>query len=268
MNLLKLFLEVGKMKRYLLCLSLVISLCLVGNVVGGVPWSGGGGVNRLWSTGANWNTGVPPVAGDDVFVDWHNTSPLIDSTVTALGGTLRVGSFRGPEVIEMTGGSLTLTSHFILAQGTATGTGTFNFSGGTVTANSLWTGNQVAWGNGIGTMYMTGGTMNLTGEGLYVSRPGGASSLGVQLDGGIINAASIYFGDGGMDITAGKLVLPSIYQGRVVTYIDKSWITGYGSKDNVVITTVGNTIEVTAIPEPATLFVLGMGGLALLRKKR
>ena len=263
------------MKKYLLCLSLALSICLGGNALGGA-WNGGGGSANLWSNGDNWSTGSPPAAGEDVFVDWGTTSVanpvLIDSTVTGYGAILRVGGGApSSEYISMTGGSLTLSGHLILGQGNGS-TADFEMSGGVLTANSIWSGSMTSWGMGArGTLTMTDGTVILNGEGLYVSRDGSAGALGVDLKGGLIDAASYFMGAGGsMNIdTGGILRLPDTFEGRVNDYITAGTLTGDGVVGNVGVVNNGDgTIDVMAIPEPATMLLLGLGGLLMSRRKR
>lgn len=247
-----------------------VMLSFVGSLSAG-SWVGPAAGDGLWDTASNWSSGVPG-PGEDIYIEasWNQgKQPLIQSGIDGVGGTLRMGSTNDTiSSLTINGGSLTLSSHFILGQG-ANSIVAIYMNGGSLTANSLWSGNMQGWGMATqGTLYMTDGVVNLIGEGLYVSRSSGASSLGVQLDGGILNAASVFFGAGGMDITAGKLVLPLSYEARIKDYIGKSWLTGYGSKDNVMITTVDNTIEVTAIPEPITLSLFGIGAFALIHRKR
>lgn len=262
--------------KKVLCLCLVVSICFVGNAMG-AAWNGGGGVNNLWSNGDNWSTGVPPVPGEDVFIDWGSTSALapalIDSTVTGYGAVLRAGGVQGTpttEYIEMTGGTLTLSSHMILGQGNGS-TAYFNMSGGILTAGSIWTGAMTNWGMGTGLVTMTGGTINLNVEGLYVSRDGSPSGLGFELKGGLIDASGGFqMGEGGlMNIdTGGVLRLPDIYQGAVNTYISDGRLMGNGVVGNVVWTDNGDgTIDVTAVPEPATAVMFGIGSLVLMKKK-
>ena len=255
--------------------SLILFFCvgLIGISMGGA-WNGGGGANNLWSNGDNWSTGSPPAAGEDVFIDWGLTSAalpaLIDSTVTGYGNTLRAGGGAPTtEYIEMTGGSLTLSGEMILGQGGGS-TAYLDMSGGVLTANSLWTGAMTdSWGMGTGYATMTDGAMDLNY--LYVNRDGSAAAvLGLDLKGGLIDSGSILIAGGGlMNIDSGAILrLPDIFTGTIDSYISSGALTGNGVVGDVVWNDNGDgTIDVAAIPEPATLLVLALGGLMIRRRR-
>lgn len=268
------------MLRKNLC-ALVLGLLVPASLsMADVVWTGAGS-DRLWSNTANWDVARVPNATDY----WSDITPnaggpLIDSTVTAVFGTqmdlgyLNTGS---TTYLDMTGGTLT---------GGKLGVGTYyysgsssvmNLSGGDVSlSTSMLVGSRTS-----GVLNMTGGTVTAAG-GLQISvgigdNPQSLASAGyVHLDGGTFTASYLLMcasgasaGSGHLDITEGKLILASTELTHINTYISNGWITGYGDSSKVAVTTVGDYIEITAVPEPATLGLLVIGGIAgFLRKKR
>ena len=74
-----------------------------------------------------------------------------------------------------------------------------------------------------------------------------------------------------MDITTGMFKLPGDQTdpgSQLMQAISNNRIVGYGGSGNVLVNLVGGDTEVTAIPEPVSLALLGLGGLALIRRRR
>ncbi len=76
-------------KKYYIAFSLIFLLILAGNSFA-VSWTDGGS-GHLWSTGSNWSDNDAPLFGENVYINNGYTGPVIDSTVTALSGIIRMG---------------------------------------------------------------------------------------------------------------------------------------------------------------------------------
>jgi len=231
-------------------------------------WTGAGADN-LWSNPANWNDNSLP--DNPIWTEIPSTTnqPLIDSTVNAtFGNMLLVGEYYSPATdpatLTMTGGTLGGDRVF-LGCGAAGNKGVMNLSGGIVTTN--WSDGFIVGYGSSGVLNMTGGTINCFS--FHIGRNGSGEAY---LNGGTVNASVLKMSTGGvsshLDITDGKLVLPASQLTTVNGYVANGWITGYGESSKVVVTTVGDNIEVTAVPEPATLGLILIGSfVGYLRKK-
>ncbi|MBL7106269.1 MAG: hypothetical protein ISS77_01510, partial [Phycisphaerae bacterium] len=240
-----------------------ITLLLSGSLFA-VSWTDGGS-GHLWSTGANWSDNDPPLFGEDVFINNGYTGPIIDSTVTALSGIIRVGGTGTTDTLTVSGGSLNSNSHLILGEGSGS-TATLDISGGTVTAYSVWVGN-----NGDGYINMIGGTLNISGEPLYVSRFGGSGH--VQLDGGTINTDNFQMFDAtaSMDIKDGVLVIDGDKESTINGYFSSGWITAFGGSGMLDVNYDGSKTTVEAYlptwpyawnPDPADGYTLQAASLS------
>nr|MBC8472404.1 hypothetical protein [Planctomycetota bacterium] len=187
--------------------------------------------------------GAPPSSNEDVFIDNNVTGPTIDSTIAAVSGIIRMGGTGTTDILTVTGGSLNDSSHLILGESSGT-TANLNISGGTVTAYSVWAGN-----NGNGIVNMASGTINITNEKLYVSRFGTGQGY-IYLNGGTIIAPDIYMNGGLIDITGGTLIISGDKRGTINGYISGNWITGDGGTIPLNVVYNGTNTTVTAQSNP------------------
>ncbi|GAI98920.1 unnamed protein product, partial [marine sediment metagenome] len=124
------------------------------------------------------------------------------------------------------------------------------------------------------------GTSTLTTEAGYMTISGAllvghsVKSTGhAQLNGGTIWTPNMAFGgDGGtgsMDLAGGMVLCPvDVTENEVwLGWIADGLITGYGNVGAVNMYWNGTETEITGIPEPATILLLGIGGF-LIRRKR
>ncbi len=276
------------MFRKMICLvSLVLVMGLVSNVQAEwYDWNNATG-DGLWSTAGNWSgedggTAGPIAAGDGTNL-YSIPGPIVDSSVATTGLD---GGVTGDSVFTMNGGTLgydwfnladsggttgtlnmnsgTLSVEWDFGVG-ASGTGIINMAGGTINVGSMPLGGWDAGAEGY--LYMTDGNIN-TGDFVIGGWEGGTGH--VELLGGNIDAGWLGMADSGgsgtMNIEAGTMTLDGDNT-WIQGFIDNGWITGYGGVGTAMVSYDGQTTTLYAVPEPATMCLLGLGGLLLLIRR-
>ncbi|GEM_PF-4225168 len=152
-------------------------------------------------------------------------------------------------------------------------TGVLNMSDGLF--RSTGSAANVVGGGGNATLNMSGGTIDFN----QILRIGiGGDDGNVNLDGGLIigrgeegTEDAIDMGDNAIvNITDGELRLAGDWQDDVGDWVSAEKMSGFGvfSMDNIIVDYDGDFTSITAIPEPATIALLGLGSSLVMLKRR
>jgi len=157
-------------------------------------------------------------------------------------------------------GSLTMSGSATVTAGTSVligrlGTGTLTMNGGTITAaDSFYVGWNYASYTGTGTVSLNAGLIQVGNS----SDDEFSMTTGSTMN--ITGGTMTIFDDDGSKATA------------IQGYVTGNQLSGYGYYDlsHVIVSwdEDNSLTTVTAVPEPATICMLGFGALALLRRKR
>ena len=238
-------------------------------------WYGSGGVDQNWDNPLNWQYQTAPDPWDNPIVD-TDLSGASKYPILSSGNhnyfEVYVG-WNNDGAMRMTGGTIATDAGswkgLALGYNTAGKSGTLYMDGGTITVNSrMYLGNESGtWGGTTGIIEMAGGTIynNFMWEAMTLS-----GSSHIDLTGGTIDGERLLIKSSGayVNITdTGKLILRHQNTGLLLTdiagYIASNQIRG----DNLQVAWDGNIVTITSIPEPATMLLLGLGGLLFRRKK-
>jgi len=191
-----------------------------------------GTISREWNVGGNWSTGVVPTPNDTTVL-YNTPGPIIDSNTAAVATSVKLGGPAGG-TLNVTGGTLTTSTSWIILGYDAGSNGTLTIDSGTVTSGTT----MYVGFSGNGTLYMNGGTINVPNNRFGIARNSAASVGRVYLNGGTINCqdcnmANIAGSTATMDITAGKMIINGDKTAIINTYIANGWITAYGGSGTV-----------------------------------
>jgi hypothetical protein len=215
--------------------------------------------------GASNPISTPPGQASDKFGYFTMNGGTLTTTNWLMAGTDSSG-FRSGE-IRMNGGSITVgtgtrtNGHLYIGSGrdadpnTAVVTGILRMIGGTIDAGGTF---GVARRHTSGYVYLDGGT-------IYANNFTMKTLEGLPV--GTTLAGTAY-----MNITGnGKVIITGDRTVAVASYITAGWLMGNGNDYEIQydydISNLGKT-TVWAIPEPATICLLGIGALSLLRRKK
>jgi hypothetical protein len=209
--------------------------------------------------------------------------PAVASVIN-IGGNAQSYSAQLPRgQLTINSGVLTVASLRVGGSSSSVRSGELYVNGGVI--NALGAGNYLAVGYGpaaggnSGWMYMTAGTVNVAT--FDIGRVAGTNPINgyADIDGGTINVTTDFrmrpaggAGTVSLDMSGGAKIIITDPTGAIATkiqgYIDNGWIKTNG----VPWLNYGNVswdgTNTTIIPEPATLCLLGLGALSLIRRKR
>ncbi|MDD5134450.1 MAG: PEP-CTERM sorting domain-containing protein [Phycisphaerae bacterium] len=237
-----------------------------------------GSVSTDWNTAANWDAGFVPFSFDGVDktkagFKTATGAVLGVETQNAEAWNVMIGGSGGVGELTIDGGRLT-TGDYIIMGNVAAESGTLYVNSGEMNLG----GHLYVGFHGAGTVYMTGGSINILGASKYfgIAEYSEEASVGtVYLHGGTITAANFRMENGGSLATGlleigndGKLVIFGDSVDKVNGYIGNGLIAGLGGAAVQVdydVTTPGMTT--VYVPEPATMLMFGLGSLILYRRK-
>ncbi|MHC4221597.1 MAG: hypothetical protein ACYST9_04180, partial [Planctomycetota bacterium] len=185
-------------------LMFVLLLFTLSSVASAISWTGGGGSDHLWSQADNWNVSVPNsvenVTLDKDYLDDSNYV-LIDSSVSAECENLNLANNAVDVKMYMTGGSLDVSSDFLMNTGSDGRFSVFEMTGGVVTIGGI----------------------------LKVPSNGYDNPATINLYGGTINAGSLVMNllHGKIDIQAGVLILDGDVTDAINTLVGKGYIRAF-----------------------------------------
>jgi hypothetical protein len=264
-------------KKIVYLVSFVLVLALAGNA-SAIGWTNADGNDILWSNGNNWQGGLVPsgvavymsTATGDCLLNY--AAPTILNMMGPGGGSLNPG---GIQTMTIDGGSLTSTSYLSIGHGSgglADGRGVVDMINGA----SLYAGADLHIGGHGDGMLNVSGNSTAYSPGAMKMAYGSSMQARVNLGLGTIDVNDLFtaqYKDVNIDITEGTLIVRAQStepgSGTIDEWIGAGYITAYGGNGTLIRTVDGNGYDVlTAIPEPATIALLSLGGLALIRRKR
>lgn len=263
-------------KKLIVLFSFVSLLGLVNSAWGvgeEYHWDGGAGDN-LWSSGDNWDLNtVPPHDSGEVFISGAGMLAIIPSGYTA-DCTFGVdyGRILGPEwgaQLDISG-NLVYNWHMAPVSADPCVPSVINmYDGSTLAGEGIALGDNWWWHDGpYATMNMYGDAyadINWMFWGGHLNMYGGtmdiAGGLTVDTIGLVSDATRL------MDIYDGaELLLPLGFTDTVNDWISRDILIADGGAGTIVVWEDGSRTHV--VPEPSTVALLCLGGLALIRKKR
>jgi hypothetical protein len=235
---------------------------------------------NLWSDPLNWDLGYAPTGGTGIgglaHLDFSNGACLIDSAAIcrATAGPGHSSGVSNSNLDVISGGSLTVTTGnwneaLLIAY---EGNGKLNMYGGSVAVQTVQ--------SQLGGSDTSNGEINLwnnasfyTGGALFVNRYTNTGKARVNMYGGTMDLGWLNInGDGIVNMAGGVIKVRSSMDTDIANYILAGKIvapTGYTVMHDYGVTNSGyETIWAAPIPEPATVAILSIGCLGLLRKRK
>lgn len=224
-----------------------------------------------WNDPCNWTNGIPDAVEKAVF-NVPNAAECQVSDAQSGAQVVQGDGNDGGVLRILSGGTLTTKA------GAWSAVGYNNTAHAIVDAGGTYTFSQHAWiglnDGAVGTLDISG-TVNvgsMLGLGWSDDVLGTSQGFVNVLDGGLLALTNIH-SDGSTSIKhgsaldiaiGGQVTLPGDFVGVAEAYIAAGLITGPNASANLWM----NPGSTTIIPEPATLSLLGLGALALIRRKK
>lgn len=223
-----------------------------------------------WNTVGNWwdlgsTYAGPPAAGDTVYVTtaWGSAASIVVDSPANGGSALNL-AYVGDCLLDIQS-SLTTTNFYAGVFGTGTATININNVLGSITTPA---DTFIGYYQSNGILNMSAGT--ISADHFYVGFTAGAHGT-ATVTGGTITTNWL-----GMDAAGGFGTLTLGGTGKVIitnkygTTSDWIGLFNYWNGKQILnaqANIVGNTVEITAIPEPATISLLLLGAIAALKRR-